>query len=679
MVTSPSVFQGARNAAPCSQENRRPARVPTAVAVPGAPGGPATFVGGMTGPNIATRVGAAFARRRPASPPPDAPPEDAQPEDTPPDAPNPADPRPATEPSATEPPAAAPSASSGGPSVAPAPDTALAPDTAPDPDATPAPGTTPAPSATTGAGPRRPPLARALAGLRRHWLAAALLAAGLVLRALAVAAYHPALIYVDTLKYLYGASPGSEPFGYTVALKIVLAVGDLGTVAILQHLLGLGMAVTVYVVLLRRGVPRWAAALTTAPVLLDAYQVQMEQTIMPDVLFEAIVVAGLAVLLWRPVVTVPFATAGGLVLAASATVMQLGVILVAPALIYVLAVGGGWRRVLSGSVALVLAFGVLILGYCGASYARDGHFWLARHQTLTGRLMAAADCATLQVPPAAKRLCPTPAQQALGPDWLEHSGQSPLFTPSLPRNVKRGLINDLTTAVLGQQELRVLGSIARDSVRLFALTREETAGVTPLGRWQFQAGYPAYPPWVNVCAAGSYSPQNCMLAQQAVQKRVAPVSDLLVRPGGPIVVGVQRQAFGAFHASTLRPGYGGPAQVDLPLAKFLRAYQLDGGYTPGPLLVLCTLAGLAGSLVLLRRRLPARTRLLGLACLLFTGTAIFVLFAPDVYQYSWRYELPAVITLVPAGVLGAATLLSLRGAGRPSHGAPATAEQPPPE
>jgi hypothetical protein len=599
----------------------------------------------MTGPNLATRVGAAFARRRPPSPPPDAP---------------------------------APDVATAGPGTAAGPDTEAPSTAAPDTKvarqpAAPGPPLIPPPAR---AAPWRPPLARAVTGLRYHWLAAALLAAGLVLRVLAVAAYHPALIYVDTLKYLYGASPGSEPFGYTVALKIVLAVGDLGIVAVLQHLLGLAMAVTIYAVLLRRGIPRWAAALTTAPVLLDAYQVQMEQTIMPDVLFEALVVAGLAVLLWRPVVTVPLAAAGGLILAASATVMQLGVILAGPALIYVLAAGGGWRRALNGTVALALAFGVVILGYCGVSYLHDGHFWLARHQSTTGRLMAAADCATLQVPAAARQLCPTPAQQALGPDWLEHSGQSPLFNPDVPRNVKHVLINDLTTAVMSQQELRVLGSIARDSVRLFALTREQTAGVTPIGRWQFQAGYPAYPPWVNVCPAGSSSPLDCMLAQQAIQKRVAPISDLLVRPGGPIVVGVQHQAFGAFHPSVLKPGYGGPAQVNLPLARFLRAYQLDGGYTPGPLLALCALAALAGSLVLLRRRLPARTRPLGLACLLFTGTAIFVLLAPDVYQFSWRYELPAVITLVPAGVFGAATLLSLRGAGRSSRGAPAATAQP---
>jgi hypothetical protein len=60
------------------------------------------------------------------------------------------------------------------------------------------------------------------------------------------------------------------------------------------------------------GIPRWVAALTAAPVLLDAYELQMEQLIMPDVWFEALVVAGLAVLLWRPVVSVRFAAVAGL-------------------------------------------------------------------------------------------------------------------------------------------------------------------------------------------------------------------------------------------------------------------------------------------------------------------------------------------------------------------------------
>ena len=138
-----------------------------------------------------------------------------------------------------------------------------------------------------------------------------LLAAGLALRIAAQIAYQPALIYVDTLKYLYGASPGADPLGYTLVLRAILVVGNLSLVALAQHLLGLAMAVALYAVLLRRGTNRWLAALAVAPVLLDAYQMQIEQTIMPDVWFEAMIVAGLAVLLWRPAVTVRLAAAAG--------------------------------------------------------------------------------------------------------------------------------------------------------------------------------------------------------------------------------------------------------------------------------------------------------------------------------------------------------------------------------
>jgi hypothetical protein len=397
----------------------------------------------------------------------------------------------------------------------------------------------------------------------------------------------------------------------------------------------------------------------------------MEQTIMPDVAFEAIVVAGLAVLLWRPVVTVRAAAAAGLILAASATVMQLGVVLVVPAVVFLLAAGGAWRRALTTSAALALSFLLVILGYCTVSYVHNGHFWVARKQTLTGRLAVSADCATLKLSAGARAICPTPAQQALGPDWLQHAGMSPLFSAPLPPGAKRGAaIAELKTAVLSQQPLRVAASILRDSVRLFALTREPVRSVTPIGRWQFQVGYPTYPPWVNVCPAGSFSPETCMLVQRAVQRQVAPITDLLVRPDGTIVVGVQRKLFGRFHASVLKPAYGGPAQVERPLAEFLRSYQLNGGYTPGPLLALFGVTALAGSLLLVSRRIGARTRQLALACLLFTGTAVFTLFAPDVYQFSWRYELPVVITLVPAGVLGITALWSLRGAGRRPGGGP---------
>src|SRR5215468_2416950 len=364
----------------------------------------------------------------------------------------------------------------------------------------------------TGTAPGRPWRVRAALAARRHWLVAILLAAGLVLRVLALAAYHPALIYVDTLKYLYGASPGSEPLGYTVLLRLMLLAGDLGTVAVVQHLLGLAMAVTLYAVLLRRGAGRWLAALAVAPVLLDAYQIQMEQTIMPDVWFEAMIVAALAVLLWRPAVSVPFAVAAGLVLGSSATIKQLGELLVLPAVVYLLVAAG--RRAIRPAAALAVAFALPILCYCGIAYARTGHFWLAHRQPSIGRLAAAADCATLRLPAAARPLCPTPAEQVLGSDWLEHSGQSPLYRAAVPPGTRGRLIAALGSAVRHQQPVRVAAAIARDSLRLFALTRAPTTGVTPLSRWQFQTGYPTYPPWINICPGGRLSAQDCLAEQR---------------------------------------------------------------------------------------------------------------------------------------------------------------------
>jgi hypothetical protein len=477
---------------------------------------------------------------------------------------------------------------------------------------------------------------RAIATVGRHWLVSALLAAGLVLRLLSQIAYQPAIIYVDTLKYLYGASPGADPLGYRWLLKAILSVGGLGTVALVQHLLGLAMAVALYVVLQRRGVSRWLAALAVAPVLLDAYQVQIEEMIMPDVWFEALLVAGLVVLLWRRTVSPWLAVTAGLIFGVSAIFHQLGEILFVPAVAYLLACRGGWRRAVGTSAALAAAFALPILAYCTVSQVTTGHFWLARGQGVIGRMAAAADCATLRLPAEVRILCPDPAAQAQGPDWLEHSAASPLFAPVLPAGTtiaqRYALISQLTTAVEHQQPLRVVVSYLEDSVRLFAATRQGTGGVEPISRWQFQTRFPTYPQWV------------------------------ILGPRNVIMIGLQRVTFGQFHYYRLSRAYGNQAHVDRPVARFLRAYQLDGGYTPGPLYLVLALAGLAGSaLVLARGRSRGeRSHGLALACLLFTATAATVLLAPDVFEFSWRYQLPAIVTLPAAGVLGVAAWLGRR-------------------
>jgi hypothetical protein len=460
----------------------------------------------------------------------------------------------------------------------------------------------------------------ALAGIaRRHWLIAALLAAGLVLRVLAGAAYRPALFYIDTTRYLYNAE-SMDPVGYKGPLVAILWLANFDAVAAVQHLLGLGLAVLIYLLLLRRGAPRWLAALATAPVLVDAYQVQAEQAIMPTAWFEALILAGLAILLWRPAAGWRRVLAAGLVLGASATFAQVGEALLLPGVIYLLAAGGGWRRAIGKAGVLCGAFALPILAYCTGSYLLTGDFFLS-HTGVTsfyGRAAAAVDCGTIRLPAAERGMCPAPAQQAAGPDWLEYGDGSPIrpYYAHLPRAETDSLISDFNHRVLAQQPGRLAAAYSRDVVKLFALTRNGSRGDTPIWRWQFQTAFPYFAPHATA---------------QIVQT-----------------------AIGQY-------GGGAPA-VWRPVAGFLRGYQLDGGYTPGPLFALCALAGLAGSVaVALRRRMAADpvARQLALACLLFFGSAASVLLVSDLFEFSWRYQLPALVTLVPAGALGIGVILRL--------------------
>ena len=334
------------------------------------------------------------------------------------------------------------------------------------------------------------------AAARQHWLISVLLLAGLVLRVLADIAYRPALLYIDSLKYLYGAWPGNDPLGYNVVLKGLLLVGNLAMVVAVQHLLGLAMGLTLYLLLSRRGVPRWLAALAAAPVLLDGYQLQIEQTIMPDVWFEACIVAGLALLLWRPRPGPRLIVAGGLVLGLSAPFAQVGQILVLPALLFVLIVVTGWRRKLILGAALCVAFAIPIAGFSMREYIVNGHFSLApaAGNTIYGRLAESADCATLKLPSYERALCPSRALAIrLGPDGLVHNGASPDKTYVAPPGRTHAQMTDnFEHQVLVQQPLRVVAGILGDSVKLFALGRYTSTGDTPISRWQFQTSYPTY-------------------------------------------------------------------------------------------------------------------------------------------------------------------------------------------
>jgi hypothetical protein len=399
---------------------------------------------------------------------------------------------------------------------------------------------------------------------------------------------------------------------------VLMFGGSLGFVALAQHILGMAMAGGLYVLMLRRGVHRWLAALAVAPVLFDAYQLNAEQTIMPDVLFEALLVAGIVLLLWQPRPGVFLIILGGLALGASAPVRQVGEALIAPALIYVVAAAPGWPRKLLHGAVMTVCFALPVLGYMSYSAVIMHYgFELSNmgNAYLYGRTAHAADCATLKIPAVERPLCPSaPVSAALGVDGLVNNKTAPRVLYQ-PVNVYLGQIVDtnpwqksLAYAVLKQQPMRVAGDIAKDSVKIFALTRNTQQGDTPISRWQFQFGYPTYPP------------------------------------------GITRHGPNSASAVFARAGGGGHARVHWKPDIALRYYQLHGGYTPGPVFLLGLLAGIGGIFAFRRCRAQA------LACLLITGCAMAVVLGADLYEFSWRYQLPALVTLPVAGAIGATAL-----------------------
>jgi hypothetical protein len=278
------------------------------------------------------------------------------------------------------------------------------------------------------------------------------------------------------------------------------------------------------------------------------------------------------------------------------------------------------------------------------------------------------------MPSYERAVCPPRALAIqLGPDGLVHSSTSPAHTYVAPPGRTHGqVIGDFEHRVITQQPLRVVAGVLSDAGKLFELHRVTSTGDTPISRWQFQTSYPTYGSSIYLSRD-----HTIMLGLHFASS------------GGPVQV------------RALPASMGGRATVNRPIASFLRGYQLHGGDTPGPLLAFATLAGLAGALIALagglaaapgRGFLPARQRQLALACLLVFGAAAAILLASDLFEFSWRYQLPALVTLPPAGALGLALLGSLlrrraptaspksrNGSGPGDTPAPAGGKRPDPE
>jgi hypothetical protein len=468
---------------------------------------------------------------------------------------------------------------------------------------------------------------------RRHWLFLVVFVAGLALRVVAQLAYRPALLYIDSYRYLdlfRTLDPTlSQPIGYDVfVLRPVLWIGNLSLVPAVQHLLGLAMGALIYAVLVRRGVVRWLAALAAVPVLLDAYQVQIEQNVMTEAFFEALVLGGVALLLWNRRPRYGALAVAGLLLGTSTTVRVVGLPLVLVAAAYAMAQSDpGWRQRLKRGAIVTAAFLLPVLLY-GAYYtAWSGDIGLTRTDANAsyGRAATIVDCRGLQLPAYERPLCPKqPLGHRKGVDWYAHNRA--LRRVPLPKGVTLdAALRDFSRRVFVHQPLDFAHAVFVDFAKAFAWDRTTEPNDVPVERWQFQVHYPTF----------GFDP----------------------RAAG--------RTFG-----------GGGPHVNTTLTRFLREYQLDVGFVPGPALGLMFLAGLLGGLGVGR----ARRSGLRAACLLPTLCGLVLLLASDAFEFSWRYQLPALVLAPLGAALGVTAMFGIEERERRRSGhSPVRGTEPPGE
>lgn len=469
---------------------------------------------------------------------------------------------------------------------------------------------------------------RSTGPLRRHWVFALLFVAGVVLRVLTFLAYRPALLYIDSVPYLVNMGllhpSGARPIGYSIFLRPLTAFGDLRVVPIVQHGMGLALAVGIYVLLLRAGVRRWLAAIAAAPVLLDAYQLQIEQNVLSETLFEVMIFVGLVLLVdgvgrRRPIDRrLMTAAAAGLVLGLAVPVRLIGQFVVVPAAVYLLFERGRrWRQRAMAATLCTTLFAIPVLAYMAYFQSWTGDFTLTPvgGRMIYGRVAVLVDCDRIDIPADQRDLCPDqPLGQRLKIDNYVWNSESPINRHEPPRGMNEDQsLREFGMRVIRQQPWDVAKAIVTDMGKMFWPTKAQFPNDVDVGRWQFQEVYPRYGRYDEVLAA-----------------------------------------------------FGARAQVSPGLAGALRSYQLSVGYTPGPVLLLALLAGLAGGLGIGgARRSPLRA-----ACLLWSVTGAMLALLPAVYEFSWRYMLPALVTMPVAGALGVTALTDR------NRAMTATADQP---
>jgi len=479
-----------------------------------------------------------------------------------------------------------------------------------------------------------------LLAVSRHRLFALAFGLGVVLRAITMVGFQPAIWFGgDSASYLSSAlrlAPGTSRLsGYGLMLRLLRPFHSFAVVVAVQHLLGLAMAVLIYLLLRRYRLPAWGATLAAAPVLLSAYQIQLEHEILPSATFGFLVLLAITLTLWwrgrRPL----WATvAAGLALAAAATFWPVGLPMLILFLAYLVLRRAGWRAVTATAAAAALPLAGYLMWF-NSTYHHTA-FTYSDGIYLWSRTMTFANCAVIEPPASERPLCPDqpPGQRPAASSFIWEDDSPLNRVPGKKFSVsKNALALSFARRAIVAQPLDYLGAVAHDGALAFSWNIPDHPSVQMTWRYEF-----------------AYATQSWDSPSQTVVGRHTVTSD--------------RLAYGG-QASTRAVG---------PFAGWMRGYQRFV-YLRGTLLGVLLLAGLAGIARFGRRGEIRRLDGWGGPGLYpWLASAALLLVPVMTADYSERY----VLIAVPVACLAAALAFAGPGpvtGGEPAAAGPATAQE----
>jgi len=405
-------------------------------------------------------------------------------------------------------------------------------------------------------------------------LFAAALAAGAGLRLLAMIGYPGALWFAgDSYVYLGAAlrlRPDlSKTTGYSLFLRALEPFHSLTLVAGVQHLMGLAIAVMIYLLLRRSGVSQRWATVATLPVLLDRFQIELEHMVMAEALFTFLIMLAMLLVLWRDHVRWPVALLGGLLAGYAVDVRSEGLPVLVLFSAFLLVRGlkqSGWRGLRAYLAAAAMAVGCVapVLGYVAWFHSSTGSYGLTRSDGfyLWGRVSSFAECSVIRPPADELKICPSGSPSSRTPpgNYIWHAPQVHHLAggPVSPANDR--LLRDFAIRAVEAQPLGYLHAVLSGLALAVEWPRHKYPGPGTVSYYYFHLKpqrVPANHSWI---------------------------------PGGTA------------YSDAVRYGHATPSRVVKPFAFLIAGYERVF-YTYGPLFGLILLTGLGG--VVRIRRGPA--------------------------------------------------------------------------